>query len=336
MSINDYAKTEDKNTNPGYVILNKIPSKKIYDDTVHKIVKLNNIEAYLKKINAIFKGYKNGRGLIGATAAISWLSNSDKTYELITYRDAEKWGTKRVVDNESVKKMDNIIESSFDNFDYKNNHNRLVPNSPCPILYGIRGDITNDLIKAKSIVKSESINGWIIFESNQGTDDHLKKKKIKEIKPFESVITQGKVMIEPYTIKGGHVIFSIGDNHDNKIDCAAYEPTKEFRNIIRELIIGDTVEVYGGIREKPLTINIEKIFIKNLAKGYVKLENPICTNCNKHMKSIGKNQGYKCNICGKKSNKPIIIEKKRNIKLGFYEVPVCSRRHLSKPIKRIL
>jgi tRNA(Ile2)-agmatinylcytidine synthase len=53
------------------------------------------------------------------------------------------------------------------------------------------------------------------------------------------------------------------------------------------------------------------------------------------MKSKGTGQGYKCKKCGTKSEKPLIKERKRNIKTGFYEVPVCARRHLSKPLKRM-
>jgi tRNA(Ile2)-agmatinylcytidine synthase len=53
------------------------------------------------------------------------------------------------------------------------------------------------------------------------------------------------------------------------------------------------------------------------------------------MKSKGTGQGFKCKRCGIKSNKPTIKKIKRNIKTGFYEVPICARRHLSKPLKRM-
>ncbi len=66
-----------------------------------------------------------------------------------------------------------------------------------------------------------------------------------------------------------------------------------------------------------------------------KIENPVCPKCKKHMKSKGKDQGFKCKICGIKSNAALVREKKRDIGLGFYEVPVCARRHLSKPLKRM-
>ena len=332
--IDRYAKFDDNKTNPGYVILEEQPSIDIYEKAVKKIVTLQEIEQLLDSFGAIYKGYKNKKGLIGATASIAWSPKHDKTYELIAYREEKKWGTKREVDSSSVKKMNETFSSTFDNYDYVNNHNRLVPNSPCPVLFGIRGENVDDLIQASSIVKSEKVNSWLIFETNQGTDDHLQKKNICEIEAFHSVINEGIVTKSPYTIEGGHIIFSIRDS-TGEIDCAAYEPTKQFREIIRELSPGDKVEVFGGVRDEPLTINLEKINIKHLEKLEEKIENPICPKCGKHMKSKGTNQGYKCVKCGIKSNEPIVKEKNRNIEIGYYEVPICARRHLSKPLKRI-
>jgi tRNA(Ile2)-agmatinylcytidine synthase len=253
---------------------------------------------------------------------------------MIAYRKKNKWGSKRFVDDKSVKKMDESFPSTFDNFDYSNNHNRLVPSSPCPILFGIRGENADDLIYAKKMIKSEEIDSWIIFESNQGTDEHLQRKKIADVKNFDSVIVEGVVIREPETIKGGHVIFKIKDE-TGEIDCAAYEPTKEFRHIIRDLTVGDILVVYGGVREKPLTVNLEKIFVKNLKEKCVKVENPVCPKCGKHMKSKGKDQGFKCVKCKTKSDEPLIEKRDRMIHIGFYEVPVCARRHLSKPLKRM-
>jgi tRNA(Ile2)-agmatinylcytidine synthase len=331
--VDENARTEDENTNPGIVILNKKPDNKTYKKSVSQVVTVDEIKSYLKSIEADFKGYKNCRGLIGATSAIAWSSLLDKTYELISYRQRRRWGTKRCVDLESVKKMDISCKTTFDNYDYENEHNRLVPNSPCPILYGIRGEDVKDLVKASSIIESEPIDSWLVFETNQGTDDHLQRKNIADIKSYQSVIIKGLVVQNPHTIDGGHVIFTIKDS-TGVIDCASYEPTKKFRNVIRKLCKGDIVEVYGGIRSQPLTVNIEKIRIEHLTKIVEKIENPICPNCGKHMKSKGKNQGFKCKICSIKSDKPILRTKKRTIQTGFYEVPVCARRHLSKPLKR--
>ena len=333
-TVEEHAKVEDENTNPGFSVLKRQPDFEVYKNAVTQVVLLDEITSLLNKLDADFEGYKNGRGLIGATSAIAWLSDLDKTYELISYRQKKRWNTKRDVDAESVKTMDKSCRTTFDNYDYQNKHNRLVPNSPCPILYGIRGDDVEELMQAVSIVRSEPVDSWLIFETNQGSDDHLQKKNIEDIRPYQSVIVEGAVIHNPYTLDGGHVIFTIKDS-TGTIDCAAYEPTKEFREIIRELSIGDVVEVYGGVRENPLTVNIEKINVKSLTRVVEKIENPICPKCGKHMKSKGKDQGFKCKICGIKSDTPKLRQRQRMIRIGFYEVPVCARRHLSKPLKRV-
>lgn len=332
--IEENVELDNKDTNPGIVLLKKKPDIEVYNRSVIQIESINRIKLLLKSLNADYKGYNNCRGLIGATSAIAWTPLKDKTFELISYRNRKKWGTKRYVDPDSVISIDKYYKTTFDSYDFENNHNRIMPKSPCPILYGIRGDDFNDLFEALKIVKSEPVNSWLIFETNQGTDDHLVKKNIADIQPYQSVIARGSVVQNPHAIKGGHVIFSIKDK-SGVIFCAAYEPTKKFRNKVRELHIGDIVDVYGGVRKYPLTINIEKFNLSRLTLFVEKTENPICPKCKKHMKSRGKNQGYKCKKCGEISYKPILMEKQRLIHPGFYEVPVCARRHLSKPLKRM-
>jgi tRNA(Ile2)-agmatinylcytidine synthase len=332
-TVDAQARIDDENTNPGYVLLLKKPDVELYQNAVTKIVTLDEVQNILNNQQARFEGYKNSRGLIGATAAISW-EPLDRTFELIAYRPQQRWGTKRQVDAKSVQLMDADCPSTFDNYDALNHHNRIVPNSPCPILFGIRGNDDEELVIAKKKVHSEPVESWLLFETNQGTDDHLEKKYINQIHAFESIKIEGFVVENPRTIQGGHVLFTIKDT-TGTIPCAAYEPTKEFRNIVRQLRIGDIVEVYGGIRQQPLTINIEKLEIKHLTTVMVKTENPVCPTCGKHMKSKGTAQGYKCIKCGTTSVTPIIQEKPRTITKGFYEVPICARRHLSKPLKRM-
>ena len=331
--VEEHARMDDEQTNPGFVLLNNQPDYQLYQTAVTDIVSLKTVITFLESCNADYEGYNNQRGLIGATSAIAWNPTYDHTYELITYRQKKRWGTNRIVNERSVKKIDKKFPTTFDNYDYQNHHNRLMPNSPCPILFGVRGDSEEDLVRAFSTIESEPWESWLLFETNQGTDQHLQQKQVKDIQKYLSVITEGTISQTPKTIQGGHVLFTITDT-TGSITCAAYEPTKEFRNTVRGLRLGDIVEVYGGVREEPLTINLEKILVKHLSTDYHKIENPLCPHCHTHMKSKGKNQEYKCKHCGTRSNQPIIQERSRTIQPGFYETPVCARRHLSKPLKR--
>ena len=325
--VKKFSYMEDENTNPAFAICSKKPPYSFYKKAVKGIVEIEEAKRIAK--NCYYKAYKNARGLIGSVAAISWRPY-DRTYELLAY------GKEKHVDEESVIKMDKKCKSCFDNYDYENKYVAIKPNAPSPVLYGIRGEDAEELKKAMKVIKSSPVERWLIFETNQATDEHLQKKKIKEIKPYESVIVKGIVEKEPRIIKGGHVIFSIYDGTAS-IDCTAYEPTKNFRSIVKQLRKGDIVVVYGGVREKPLTINIEKIKIERLAKVYRKVENPRCPRCGKRMKSMGKNKGYRCPKCGMKVGEEYakyeIVERK--IKPGYYEVPVIARRHLAKPLKRM-
>jgi len=156
--------------------------------------------------------------LIGATAAVAWVPQ-DRTFEVIAYRTKGRWGTKRAVDPASVKTMDAAVSSTFDNYDYRNRHNRISPSSPCPILFGIRGGNPNDLMNAVSMIRAEPMDSWILFESNQGTDDHLQRKPVNQVQPYESVIIEGQVEKNPWTIQGGHVLFTLTDDTGSAIHC---------------------------------------------------------------------------------------------------------------------
>ena len=331
--VESFSELDGKNTNPGIVLIDHPLDESWYWKAVREILTIEEVVDHLRSKKAFFKKYNLGRGVIGSSAAIAWVPTKKKTFELISYREKKKWGTKRTIDQQSVRAMDENCNSLFDSYDYKNDHSCIDPHSPCPVLYGIRGINPKDLPKCQDMIQSEAKMGWMLFESNQGTDDHLQQTKIKKISAYQSVIISGKVNTKPFTVKGGHVLFSIKDREDNHIDCAAYEPTKQFRNRIRNLCRGDEIVVHGGVRKQPLTVNIEKILIKKLVKSFEKIKNPVCPCCGKHMKSKGKNQGYRCKKCNTSKDKAIMKEKKRLITLGFYEVPVVARRHLSRPLK---
>jgi len=319
-------KNAEGGANPAWVVTEKKFSRKLYSKAVKEIVSVKEVKRTLAETRAKWKTYRKEIGLIGASAAIAW-KPLNRTYELLTYTHGEKF-----VEKESVIKMDSLFPFTFNNYDYENDYIALLPHSPSPVFYGIRGGDVGELKKAMEMLETSEVERWIIYETNQATDEHLQRKKIEKVKPYESVIVKGKVEKEPFTIEGGHVIFSISNGAE--IDCAAYEPTKGFRNIIKELKKGDEVVVYGGVRAKPFTINIEKIEVKKLVDVYKKVENPICKKCKKHMKSIGKGKGYKCPKCGAKAgeNEAKYVKIERKIKTGFYEVPVIARRHLAKPL----
>jgi len=324
------AMLEDENTNPGLVVASIKPDRSFYERCVKDLVPLEDAIETLDGVKALYKGYKNSRGLIGSTAAISYEPRMF-TFELVAYRKRESIGKKRFVEEKSVIEMDKKFPFTFDNYDYQNKHVCIAPNSPCPVLFGVRSTAgIEDIEDVLKVLKTEDIERWITYKTNQASDEHLERKRMGELRKNSSGIIEGFVTTRPKKIEGGHVIFEISDGSSTGtgVECAAYEPTKDFRKTVLKLMIGDKVELYGGL-SKYTTFNIEKMRIKELAKVYL---NPLC--CGKRMKSKGKGQGFRCEKCGRKTNEKEEI--KRDLAEGFYEVPPSARRHLSMPLKIML
>ncbi|AEH06210.1 tRNA(Ile)(2)-agmatinylcytidine synthase [Methanothermococcus okinawensis] len=332
--VEKYSDFECENTNPGIVFLseknyrkNKEILKNYYKKVLYDIITVDYAKKIINKIGGEYIIYKKGHGIIGALGSIS--SVAPYTYELLAYRKKENWGTKRIIDDKSVVEMDKkTIPFTFNNVDGEKQI--IAPNTKCPVLYGIRGIKKDILLDAMKMVKCEEIDKYMIYKTNQGTDVNLRYMKIKDIYPNTGVIIYGTVVNNPKDIAGGIVVFEVEDN-TGKITCVAYEPTKDFRNIVRKLRKGDIVGVYGTVREEPFEINIEKLKILKLSKEYIKDKK---CSCGGTLKSRGVKSGYVCNKCGKKIkyNEIKLIEVKRDIKEGFYEVPPSARRHLSKPL----
>ncbi len=335
--VENLSHLQHENTNPGVVFHDGLitPELKAFSmKTVQQIVTIKDAQKLAVQVGAQFHEFKNGRGVIGALAAIGY-PLKDKTYELLAYRIPENYGKKRRIDYKSVLEMNQkTYPQTFDNLDEDENYIAIEPHTPCPILYGIRGETPEIVMEAHAIIKTcETIERIVVYVTNQHTDHHLIKiDNISQMDKCKSYIAQGIVKDSPNTIEGGHVIFTLKDD-SGSIDCAAYEPTKGFRDLVKELKEGDFLKVYGGIGDKG-SLNLEKIHVLELAKVY-ETQNPIC-KCGKRMKSARKNKGYKCINCGFKLRYGIkdLIEVKRNIKKGFYEVPPSARRHLSKPLIR--
>ena len=115
------------------------------------------------------------------------------------------------------------------------------------------------------------------------------------------------------------------------VRCMAYEPTKNFRQIVRQLVPGDEVIAVGSFKKG--SINLEKIQIISLARPTI-TRPPLCPACNKRMTSDGKGKGYKCKKCDARADAPEVQEISRTLKTGWYEVPPTARRHLAKPLCR--
>lgn len=326
------------NTNPGVIFYDGEITKEMEDyafKAIYSFITIEEAEKFGKSIGCEIHKFKKGRGIIGSIAAIS-LPLNDYTYELLTYRAPENYGTKRQIDYDSVIMMDEeTFPDTFENVDYSESYIAIEPKTPCPVLYGIRSNNVESLNKAKDIVEvSEPIEDYCIFLTNQHTDMHIQKAdNISQMKQFGCYEITVTVKDNPHVIDGGHMFFTVFDE-TGEIECGAYEPTKNFRKIVSHLCAGDVIKLYGGIGEQN-TFNIEKFQVIEL--NDVEYRNPVC-ECGKRMTSAGKGKGFKCKKCGNKikSSQKVKFKIERSLNNGkFYETPVSARRHLSKPICRM-
>jgi tRNA(Ile2)-agmatinylcytidine synthase len=334
-AVKKYSSLSDKDTNPGIVFLRGEVTPRLhsfYFKALRELVTIEEAETTANNHSAKIIKFKNGRGVIGALAAIGADLNPP-TYELITYRASENWGRPRSVDPHSIFEMDKMTyPETFNNVDRGVSRVLITPHSPCPILFGIRGKNREVLKKAKEMIDvNEPIERVAIFKTNQGTDAHLIEKKISQLRPLISAIVKGAVVKDPTVLPGGHVILTIaGDGA--RVDCAAYEPTGDFRKVVKKLCMGDKVRVFGGVKEtKKLTINLEKIELLELRETF-EAKNPFCPDCKKRMESSGRGQGFRCRKCKTTALRKEFIAVKRKINPGLYCVPPRAMRHLSAPL----
>jgi tRNA(Ile2)-agmatinylcytidine synthase len=328
--VSELAHFSHENTNPGVVVVEKSPGPEFYWKAVRDFCTIEEAVEVLERVGAHYKGFKNGRGLIGATAAVC-SELPDRTFEYLTYRNGNAFGTARFVDRESLFEAEvSTFPHTWDTVDTENNTVVCVPHTPDPVLFGIRGESPSWVAFARMQVKSEPTGVEQIFVTNQGTDAHLVEGNIGALTEGRSYRVTGTVCSPAQTGRGGHVSIDLADG-DERVRCMAYEPTKGFRNILRALWPGDQVSVTGSYKGE--SINLEKICILTLASA-TSTRPPLCPSCNARMTSAGHEKGYKCRSCGAREKEPEVIVHDRTVTPGWYEVPPVARRHLAKPLCR--
>jgi tRNA(Ile2)-agmatinylcytidine synthase len=332
-TVTEFSDLSGKNTNPGLVAADAVSRRMrdFYKRAVTEILEIDEAREILEAERVWHRGFKKGRGLIGALAAVG-AELDDHTYELIAYREPGRWPTPRVIDQASVWKADSLTYPlTWDTVDCHNNRIVFAPHSADPVLFGIRGDDIGAIDLAFRKIISEPWERKVLYLTNQGTDAHIIPGVLSEVVNNQSYRLRGRVKDTPRTIEGGHLFFSIIDAEDF-VACAAFEPTKNFRETVKKLIPGDLIDVYGAVKDS--TLNLEKLEVLELADR-IETRAPICPSCGRRMKSAGSGQGYRCRRCRLKAGEPNRIVVPRDLDTGFYEVPPCARRHLSKQLVRM-
>lgn len=328
--VNQYADFKCEKTHPGVVLFDHQPPAEFYHKAVTSICTIEEAKTILKRYALNWKGFKLGRGLIGATAAVASVL-PDFTWEYLAYRDEERWESHRVVGKGTIFTADEVTRpSTWDSVDLEEDKPVCIPHGRDPVLFGIRGCSPFSVSRAVSCIRSEPYQVFQIWRTNQGTDAHLMSGTIGSLNEGCSYRVYGTVEKRAETGRGGHVALHIMDQ-DRKLTCMAYEPTKGFRHLIRSLVPGDQIIAIGSYLLNSL--NLEKFYLFP-GSGCSQKKAPFCPLCKKQMTSAGREKGYKCRKCGRKVKKPDEILLSNTLTPGWYEVPPCARRHLSRPLIR--
>ena len=344
------AEVEDPRTSPGLVVADRAPEAvpdsvaEFARGAVREFHDLADAVALADEAGFAHRGWKEGRGRIGALAAVgAFRAFDDWTYEHIAYREFERCGTPRQVDYDSVFAAAKAgYPAVWDTVDTVEGQAVCVPNAPGPILYGIRGDDPDSVRRVAAGIDSEPVERSALFLTNQGTDAHLRDVTadgagFTTLESGRAYRLDGVVADDPETREGGHVFVTLeaaaateGVTGDGAIDVAAFEPTKRFRDRVRALRSGDRLTVCGEFSAG--TLNLEKFAVRELNR--TAHENPVCRECGRTMESAGRNQGYRCRRCGTTAPGKVTVEVDRELEVGWYEVPPCARRHIAKPLVR--
>jgi len=344
-TVPEYIERGYPNTNPGVVVLaGEVtgPIQNIAQLAIWRVVPIALARRTLEKGSLYHLEQGNGRGLIGALAAIGNELRADHTYEFLAYRSVRDSHRERGLDKESVFEMDRRTRpATFSSVDEESGSILIEPHGPDPVIFGVRGESPEAVASAAEQVSAGlKIERSMIVRTNQGTAEHLRHQvAVSGLRPYMAATVAGTVSSIPHMIEGGHVVFSIEDE-TGSVDCAAYEPTGQFREFIQKLRPGDEILAHSGVRPASrthgLTLNIEGVEVVR-AVPRTTYSNPLCPRCGHRMKSAGKEKGFKCFDCGfrDRAASKMVISSDERPPMGVFLPPPRAQRHLTRPESRI-
>ncbi|HEY6239177.1 MAG TPA: DUF1743 domain-containing protein [Thermoplasmata archaeon] len=301
----------------------------LYWKAVRTVVPIEEVEGLLRESGATYRGEGRPRGLVGAAAAVAWAGHHP-TWELLAYRQSHRVGTPRSVDARSVRAAQARYPSLFLCYDGRTRRLLVAPHTACPILFGLRSTDPKVLPTAAASVRSEPVDRWLIFRTNQGTGDHVGRTPIDRLAPFSAGRIEGSVASAPVTGRGGHVRLDLVEAGGGRISCLVFEPTKTLPRVARALLAGDRVGLWGGRADDP-TFRVEGIVVRSLIPRYRPAEAPSCRRCGHRTRSLGRLRGFRCPSCrtrfppelGRSTRAP------PSVSLGVHHPTPSARRHLA-------
>jgi len=300
--------SEDHSAQPVLLLTEQKLPESIYWNTVQGFVELSNRISELSDFaHRIWSTPSGMAGLIGASAAIAWRGQNDFTWECTAWRQDSG---PRNVPGSLVLEMSNIFPSTILNRDPNAGRSLIAPRTPCPVLYGIRGESRQGVLDAHAFLQergAEKSAGHRAHRTNQATDDHLVSVEC-------GVVNNTRIM------QGGHVEINVGDT------ILSFSQGGDVNKLAQRLSPGDRIEWYG-LHDFDGVIHLERL---RLIEGERNKQRPNCC-CGSRYKSQGTNQLLRCPSCGSEHQNMWLTE---IVSTDWKEPPPSYRRHLAKPLSR--
>ena len=319
----------DPGTDPALIVLRRRPPAELYWEAVRRIVTMNEVRRWLAGTAPIIRSVPSGVGQIGAAAALAW-PGSHPTWEAIAYREPARWGTDRQVDRASVARAVKRHRELFLCFDARTRRLLIAPHTACPILFGLRATSPQAAMEALHELRSEPVARWLLFRTNQGTGDHVRQPWPIPAVPYSAGTLSGRLAERPVPGRGGHLVFPLELDSGARVRCAVFEPTKTLPRVIRSLLPGDRVRLWGGSQGDPV-FRVEGLDLVSLRPRQAPPANPRCPTCAHRMGSLGAGRGFRCARCRHRSPP----ESRRAVRVppefpvGRYHPTPSARRHLA-------
>lgn len=316
-----------EDTDPALVVADSRLPESLYERAVGGVVDPAAVAATLTKAGAWWRTSGSDRGLVGAAAAAAWPGRR-RTWELIAYRIPGTKGPRRV-EERSVRAAAAREPSLFLCHDPATRRLLVAPHTPCPILFGLRATRPEGALRARPWIRSEPVNRWLLFRTNQGTGDHIRFGSRAAEGPYVPSRIRGLVESGPTSLRGGHVALGLRADRE-LVDCRVFEPTKVLPAVARGLRAGDSVELWGGTGVDS-TFRVEGIRILRLTPRTVPGRAPRCGSCGRRSRSLGALRGYRCPGCHRRwppeSARPKVVPPLFG--RGTYHPTPSARRHLA-------
>ncbi len=327
--MRDRASVGEAGTDPAFVATEGPLPPALYWGAVREVLAPGAVRAVLAAAGADVRWMGEDRGVVGAAAAIAWPART-QTWEAIAYRTPDRWGTPRDVSAASVARAERALPRVFLCRDPATRRLLVAPHTPCPILFGVRATDARSARRAVPVIRSEPVDRWVLFATNQATGDHLVRREVRDLRPYTSARIRGIVAATPETRAGGHMRFALRDRSGATVDCLAFEPTKTLPRVAASLRPGDRVEVWGSRgREPPLRLE----GIRLVAPGRLgpSVRGPTCPGCRRAARSMGRARGYRCPRCGARFPPERATSEPRRVPfvVGVHHPTPSARRHLA-------